>query len=86
MQVLTAGEEFGHPMMAPPGTPPDRIKILREAYAKALRDPELLAQAQKGRWVVEPVAGEELQAVAERITNQPSQVVEQVKRIMKVNQ
>ncbi|MBI2088196.1 MAG: hypothetical protein HYT78_05545 [Deltaproteobacteria bacterium] len=86
VQVLTAGEEFGHPMMAPPGTPADRVKILREAYAKALRDPELLAQAQKGRWVVEPVAGEELQAVAERVMNQPSQVVEQVKRIMKVNQ
>jgi len=86
VQVLTAGEEFGHPMMAPPGTPPDRVKILREAYARALRDPELLAQAQKGRWVVEPVAGEELQGLAERIMNQPLQVVEQVKRIMKVNQ
>jgi tripartite-type tricarboxylate transporter receptor subunit TctC len=34
-------------MMAPPGTPPDRVKILREAYAKALKDPELIPEAQK---------------------------------------
>jgi tripartite-type tricarboxylate transporter receptor subunit TctC len=36
MEVLAAGEGFGHPMMAPPGTPMDRVKILRDAYAKAL--------------------------------------------------
>ena len=48
VQVLTAGEEFGHPMMAPPGTPPDRVRVLREAYAKALKDPELFGGSSKG--------------------------------------
>ena len=84
VQVLAAGEEFGHPMMAPPGTPPERVKILREAYAKALRDPELLAQAQRGRWAIDPVSGEELQALANRIMNSSVQVVEQVKKIIRV--
>ena len=84
VEVLTAGEEFGHPMMAPPGTPPDRVKILREAYAKAMRDPELIAEAQKARWSIEPVSGEELQATAERIMVQPPQVLDQVKKILRV--
>ena len=84
VEVLTAGEEFGHPMMAPPGTPPDRVTILREAYAKAMRDPELIAEAQKARWVIEPVPGEDLQAVAERIMVQPPKVIEQVKKILRV--
>ena len=84
VEVLTAGEEFGHPMMAPPGTPADRVQILREAYLKAMGDPELIAEAQKARWVIEPVPGDELQAVAERIMVQPPQVVEQVKRILRV--
>jgi len=84
VEVLTAGEEFGHPMMAPPGTPMDRVKILRDAYSKAMRDPELIVEAQKARWVIEPVSGEELQAVAERIMVQPPQVVEQVKKILRV--
>ena len=69
--------------MAPPGTPADRVKILREAYLKAMRDPELIAEAQKARWVIEPVSGDELQAVAERIMVQPPQVVEQVKKILR---
>ena len=84
VEVLTAGEQFGHPMMAPPGTPADRVKILREAYLKAMSDPELIAEAQKARWVIEPVSGDELQAVAERIMVQPPQVVEQVKKILRV--
>ena len=71
-------------MMAPPGTPADRVKILREAYLKAVRDPELITEAQKARWVIEPVSGDELQAVAERIMVQPPQVVEQVKKILRV--
>ena len=50
----------------------DRVKILRDAYAKALGDPELIAEAQKGGWVIEPVSGEELQSLAERIMVQPS--------------
>jgi tripartite-type tricarboxylate transporter receptor subunit TctC len=60
------------------------VKILREAYLKAMRDPELIAEAQKARWVIEPVSGDELQAVAERIMVQPPQVVEQVKKILRV--
>jgi tripartite-type tricarboxylate transporter receptor subunit TctC len=58
----------------------DRVKILREAYAQALRDPELIAEAQKGRWVIEAVSGEELQSLAERIMVQPAEVVNQVKK------
>jgi hypothetical protein len=84
MEVLTAGEGFGHPMMAPPGTPADRVKILRAAYAQALRDPELIAEAQKGGWLIEPVLGEELQSLAERIMVQPPDVVNQVKKILRV--
>jgi tripartite-type tricarboxylate transporter receptor subunit TctC len=84
VEVLAAGEGFGHPMMAPPGTPADRVKILREAYAKALRDPELIAEAQKGRWSIEPVSGEELQSLADRIMVQPPEVVNQVKKILRV--
>src|SRR5215208_2302822 len=84
IEVLTGGEEFGHPMMAPPGTPAEQVKILREAYLKALRDPELSAEAQKARWVIDPVSGEEIQATAARIMVQPPQVVEQVKKILRV--
>jgi hypothetical protein len=80
--VLTAGENFGHPMMAPAGTPADRVKILREAYEKALNDPELIAEVKKKEYDFEPISGDELQALAKTVANQPAQVIERLKRIL----
>ncbi len=53
---------MGRPIGAAPGTPADRVKILRDAYAKAIADPDLLADAAKQGWEVDPTKGEELQA------------------------
>jgi tripartite-type tricarboxylate transporter receptor subunit TctC len=80
-QAMLAGGDWARPMLAPPGTPPDRVKILREAYQKAAVDPELLADAQKGRIEVTAGKGEELQAMAKEVINQPPEVVEGIKRL-----
>jgi len=80
--VLLRGGEFGRPMIAPPSTPPERIKILRDAYAKAMKDPELLAEAKTGRMDPELVSGDELQQFANEVLDQPPGVVERVKKIL----
>ena len=79
--VMLVGGEFGRPMLATPATPPDRIKILREAYAKALKDPELLAEAKKGKMDVEPATGEEIQRLALEVMDQSPEVIERVKKL-----
>ncbi|MGH7831961.1 MAG: Bug family tripartite tricarboxylate transporter substrate binding protein, partial [Candidatus Binatia bacterium] len=33
-QAMLAGGDWARPLLAPPGTPPDRVTILREAYQK----------------------------------------------------
>ena len=38
---------------------PDKIKILREAFNKAVNDPALLAEAEKRRLDMDPASGEE---------------------------
>src|SRR3990172_5400729 len=50
---------------APPGTPKERVQILRKAFQETLKDPEFLAEAKKARLDLDPVSGEE---VAEIIT------------------
>jgi tripartite-type tricarboxylate transporter receptor subunit TctC len=80
--VLTAGEEFGHPMIAPPGLPPDKVKLLRDAYANTVKDPALIADIKKQQYDFDPVTGEELQALAKTIVSQPSQVIERLKKIL----
>jgi tripartite-type tricarboxylate transporter receptor subunit TctC len=81
-QVLLAAGDFGRPMMVTPGTPPERVKILREAYIKVLNDPEALAEAKQGRMDVDPASGEELETLVKEIFDSPPEVVERVKKIL----
>ncbi len=81
-QVLLAAGDFGRPMMVTPGTPADRVKILRDAYVKTLSDPDVLEEAKKGRMDVDPATGEELEALVKEIFDSPPEVVERVKKIL----
>ncbi|MBI4522709.1 MAG: hypothetical protein HY695_02725 [Deltaproteobacteria bacterium] len=82
VQAMLSGGEFGRPMMTTPGTPAERIRLLREAYLKALADPELLADAKKGRMEVDPAPGEEMEALAKEVLDQPPEVIQHVKKIL----
>jgi tripartite-type tricarboxylate transporter receptor subunit TctC len=79
--MLTGGD-LGRPMLAAPGTPPDRIKILRDAYARALKDPELLIETEKAKMDVDPSPGEELEELIKKVMDQPKEVTERVKTML----
>lgn len=81
-QVLLAAGDFGRPMMVTPGTPPDRVKMLRDAFVKTLSDPEALDEAKKARMDVDPATGEELEKLVNEIFSSPPEVVERVKKIL----
>ena len=81
-RVLLAAGDFGRPMMVTPGTPPARVKILRNAYVKTLSDPEALDEAKRGRMDVDPASGEELEQLVKEIFESPPEVVERVKKIL----
>ena len=80
--VILRGGDFGRPMFVAPGTPADRVNILREAYVKSMNNPELIAEAKKARMDMEPVTGEQLQALAKRVMNQPPAVIKRVRKIL----
>ena len=79
--VLSSGD-FGRPMVAGPGIPRDRLKILRDAYAQAMRDPGLVEEAKKGQMDMEHTPGEDLQALMKEIMEQPREVMERVKKVL----
>ncbi len=56
---------FQRPLALPPGVPKDRLTTLRKAYAKTLRDPQLLKEAKKSKILITAVSG---QKVAELVT------------------
>ena len=81
-QIVLAAGDFGRPMMATPGTPADRVKILRDAFLKTLSDPEAAAEAKKSRMDIDPTPGEELESLVKEIFDAPPEVAERVKKIL----
>jgi len=80
-EAMLQGGEWARPLMAPPATPADRVALLRNAYEKAAKDPELVAEAKKLRIEVTPVRGEKLQAMAKEVMTQPPDVTAQIKKL-----
>jgi hypothetical protein len=56
--------------------------MLREAYTKAFKEPELLAEAKKARMEVELLAGEDVERDMRDAITQPKDVVARVKKLM----
>jgi hypothetical protein len=80
MELIYSSETFGRPYLMPPGVLADRVALLRKAFMDTLRDKELMAEAQTIGLDLDPISGEELQALAERIYATPAAVVEQAKQ------
>jgi tripartite-type tricarboxylate transporter receptor subunit TctC len=81
-RILLAAGELGRPMMVTPGTPPDRVKILREAYVKVLEDPTVRDQAKRSRMDIEPTSGEELETLIKEIFDAPPNAIARAKKIL----
>ncbi|MGH7928157.1 MAG: Bug family tripartite tricarboxylate transporter substrate binding protein [Candidatus Binatia bacterium] len=81
-RVLLSSGDLGRPFMAAPDTPADRVKVLREAFTKAMSDPALVADAQKRKWDLDPLSGEELEAVSKEIMVQPPEVIDRMKKLL----
>ena len=79
---LGAGGFGSWPILSTPGLPADRTTMLRDAYAKTLKEPDFLAEAKKNGWELRPVSGEELQVLAKEVIDQPPEVVEWLKKLL----
>ena len=79
--VVLGSGPLGRPMAASPGMPPDSLKILRDAFAKTMADPEFLAETKKRRYELEPVSGEEVETLAKEVLAQPVDVIDRMKKL-----
>lgn len=57
------------------------MKILREAYNKSLKDPELLDEVKRQRLDMEPITAQEVEAIYKELMYQPRAVVDLVKKL-----
>jgi tripartite-type tricarboxylate transporter receptor subunit TctC len=81
-KVVLASGDFGRPIVTPPGVPPERVKMLRDAFNKSVNDPALLAEAEKRRLEMDPATGEELETLAKEVMEAPPEVVDRVRKLI----
>lgn len=80
--LMLASGEFGRPIIATPGIPSDRVKMLREAFSKTLRDADLMVEAKKKNLEVEPISGEELEALAKEVLSANKDLIDRMQKIL----
>ena len=73
---------FGRPYILPPGVPADRVAMLRKAFTDVLKDKEFLVDAEKLRLTIDPVSGEEVQALVAKVFAAPERIVQRAKEAM----
>ena len=71
------------PYVLPPGTPKDRVEILRKGFMDAVKDPELLSEAGKANLEFNPGSGEELERNVRELLRLEPTLVARLKDILK---
>jgi tripartite-type tricarboxylate transporter receptor subunit TctC len=79
--VLAAGD-FGRPYVMPPNTPPQQVKIIRDAFEKVLKDEEAIAEAAKKKLEIDPSSSDELTKLAKEVTSQSPDVIAKMKQLL----
>jgi tripartite-type tricarboxylate transporter receptor subunit TctC len=82
LELVYSQTTFGRPYVVAPGVPEDRVAALRKAFMETLKDPELVAEADRMQLDVSPISGEELQKIIAKVYATPSDVVQKAKDAM----
>ncbi len=82
LKLGVAWDEMAWPFAAPPDIPNARRDILRHAFVAALKDPQLLNEAEKERLEVNIVSGEEIEALLDDVLATPAPIVQEMQNII----
>ena len=83
-RAYMAQMEYSRPLTTAPGTPKDRLDILRRAFKTTLADAEFLAQANKLKLDINPVSGEEIEKWVAEVLSISPQMKEELKYLSPV--
>jgi tripartite-type tricarboxylate transporter receptor subunit TctC len=71
------------PYVLPPGTPRDRVEMLRRAFMSTMKDQEFLAEAAKAKLDINPLDGATLEANVREVFNLDAALMPRLKEILK---
>jgi tripartite-type tricarboxylate transporter receptor subunit TctC len=79
LRAIMNATEVGTAFFTTPGAPADRVSALRRAFDAAMKDSDLLSEAEKMRVGVSPLPGEELQKLVAEVSNLSPELLEKVR-------
>jgi len=81
MEFLTSDAVLAWTTLTTPGVPSERVQLLRTAFAQLLKDKVALAEAERETLEIDPVSGEELQALVDKLYATPASTLEVIRRL-----
>jgi tripartite-type tricarboxylate transporter receptor subunit TctC len=82
LKLISSPIALGRPYLAPPNTPPDRLAVLREAFAATLKDKGFLDDMAKLTTEVDPISGDEVAQIIRDTVNAPPHIIAKAKAIV----
>ncbi len=81
IELVVSGTQLGRPF-ATNEAPADRVAALRSAFAATMKDPEFLAEAKTLGFDVDPVLGDTMQKVVQKVLATPKEVAAKAKGLL----
>jgi tripartite-type tricarboxylate transporter receptor subunit TctC len=83
MGIRAAPLAIGRAFAVPPATPADRVQVLRDAFAKAVKDPEFIAESKKARIEVGFISPDQVLKMFNGLLEQPAEVQKEMVKYIK---
>ena len=83
LRLVFARQVMAWPYLAPPGVPTDRTGALRRAFMDTMKDRDFLADADRSRLEVRPVAGEDIQRLVAEVYGTPAAITRRTADMLK---
>ena len=83
LKLVFARQEIAWPFVAPPDLPKDRADALRTAFNATMKDKAYLAEAERAKLEIMPIAGEDIQKLIAELYAAPAAIVQKTMDMLK---
>ncbi|MEN8251059.1 MAG: tripartite tricarboxylate transporter substrate-binding protein [Bacteroidota bacterium] len=80
VNLLLSVNLLGRPFAGPPGIPDDRLKVLRDAFERACKNPDLIKIVRNSRKHIEYTSGDDAQKLVSSIMRIPPEILLLIKK------
>jgi tripartite-type tricarboxylate transporter receptor subunit TctC len=78
-----ARQVMGRPYLAPPGLSPATVAALRRAFMATMADKDFLADAERSKLEITPVAGERIQELVAELYKTPPELAKRLAEMLR---